>query len=82
MEDSVVLGMAGKMEEVDMATLVVLEAADQEAVVMEVALEVGSVDQELVDMAAEAADTVVEPVDAHVHWDRWVAHIRLVHLEE
>lgn len=81
MEDSVVLGMAGKMEEVDMATLVVLEAADQEAVVMEVALE-GSVDQELVDMAAEAADTVVEPVDAHVHWDRRVAHIRLVHLEE
>lgn len=55
---------ADEVEGVDMEELVVLEAAGQEAAVTEVALEVGSVDQRVVDTEAEAAHTAVDSVDA------------------
>lgn len=57
-------GLVALADEVDLVDMVVLEAADQEAAATEVALEVGSVDQEVVDMTAEAADTAVVSVDA------------------
>lgn len=58
-----VVAMADKVEGLDLARMV-SEAADQEAAVTEVPLQVLSAHQEVVDMAAEAADTAVHPVDA------------------
>lgn len=58
-----VVAMAEKVEGLDLA-MMVSEAVDQEVAVTEAALQVLSVHQEVVDMAAEAADTAVDPVDA------------------
>lgn len=43
--------------------MVVLEAVSREGVVMGVASEAGPVDQDVVDMAAEAADTAVDSAE-------------------
>lgn len=61
--ESAVVAMADKVEGLDLARMV-SEAADQEVAVTEAPLRVLSVHQEVVDMAAEAADTAVHPVDA------------------
>lgn len=59
------VALADQEEMLDMAEMVVLEAVDQEAAAMELALEASSVDREVVDMAPEAADTAVgHSVDA------------------
>lgn len=58
-----------------MAEIVALEAVAQEA-----ALEVVRVDQEVVDMTAEAADMAVDTVEIDLGWPQWVDR-RLVHLE-
>lgn len=59
----------------DMAEIVALEAVAQGA-----ALEVVRVDQEVVDMAAEAADMAVDTVEIDLNWPQWVDR-RLIHLE-
>lgn len=51
----------------DLAEMVVSEAA-----VTEVTLKVGRLDQEEVDMVAEAADMAVDILDARGDWDRVV----------
>lgn len=58
-----------------MAEIVALEAVAQGA-----ALEVVRVDQEVVDMAAEAADMAVDTVEIDLNWPQWVDR-RLIHLE-
>lgn len=62
MEAAVVVDLADD-DAVVMEDLLVLEVVAQEAAVTEVALEVGLVNQEVADMAAEAADTAVGSVD-------------------
>lgn len=70
-EAEVVVDLADKEEVVVMVEMLVvvmvemlvLEVGAQEAAVTEVALELGLVNQEVVDMAAEVADTVAGSVD-------------------
>lgn len=55
--------LADKEDAVIMEDLLVLEVVAQEAAITEVALEAGLVNQKVVHMAAEAADTAVDSVD-------------------
>lgn len=71
---AVVVASADKEDVVDMTEMVVLEA-----VVTEVPLKVGRVDQEV--MAAEAAHTAADSVGAQGDWARWV-DLRRAHLED
>lgn len=59
-----VAALADQQEVVDTTEMMVLEVVAQEAAITEVALDVGWVDQEAVDMAAEGEDTAVDSVDA------------------
>lgn len=60
-EGLVEVALADQQEGVDMMEMMVSEAVAQEATITEVTLDVGRVDQEEVDMAA---DTAVDTVDA------------------
>lgn len=58
----------------------IVEIVALEAVAQEAALEVVRVDQEVVDMTAEAADMAVDTMEIDLDWAQWVDR-RLIHLE-
>lgn len=58
----------------------IVEIVALEAVAQEAALEGVRVDQEVVDMTAEAADMAVDTVEIDLDWAQWVDR-RLIHLE-
>lgn len=60
MAAAVEVALADQEVVADMVEQVLLEAVGQEAPAMELALEVGSVHQEMVNTAAEATDTTMD----------------------